>query len=284
MEIHNCLDLSERIQALYSRTPDYYAIIEECNKRAGFKSCERIYFGSSFCGQYFLSIKAQVVDELIKVCQKEGYKLGLVIPTFTQKNLERGKKHIASYEKYMGDIIDEIVVNDYGMLDYIYKMYNGKIKLNMGRLFMKDYREIRYPEYFNQVYKPKIFTPYLDKLIEKYNIKGMLFDATHKTVDFSEKPEEIEIGIYEPYTYMTVGQICELGSTHLPIEKKFRPNFGCKQECNEHVIQYFVNEGVNWLRIGRTIYFENRDFTIQGLSKLKRIYCPYDLEVKKCEC
>lgn len=282
MVIENGLDLSERMHALYKKTPDVSELIANLCQKANYEKCERIYIGSSFCGRYFINMKKELIDKLLAYCKAEKIKVSVVIPVFTEKNLLNGKKKIADLNKQFGEVIDEVVVNDYGMLVYMHEHYKGKVNLAVGRLIMKDYRDPRYPEYFNTPYQPKTFTSYFEKMVDRYEVKAALCDATHREIDFSNKPEAVTIGIYEPYTYMTVGQICQLGSTHLPIEKKFRPNGPCQEECSDEKAEYFIEEGRKWFKLGRTIYFENRDFTVKGIDKLRRIHCVFDEEVEAC--
>lgn len=281
--VNNGLDLSERLSAYMNWYDDMEELIRSLSKRAGFEQCERIYIGSSFCSRSFLFMEHKQLEKIMAVCEKEKMKVSLVVPIFTEKNLVTGKVLIEKLLATFKGAIDEIVVNDYGMLRYIASTYKGSIDLAMGRMFMKDYREPRYPEYFNTPYRPKAFTPYFKEIIRQYDVKAILCDATHRHLDLSQKPEGVEIGVYEPYTYMTVGQICEIGSSHLPIDKKFRPNGPCLEECVHEKRQYFIEDGRRWLKLGRTIYFENRDFSISGLETIRRIYCPFDEEVERNE-
>ncbi|MBP3889113.1 MAG: hypothetical protein J6F30_15935 [Cellulosilyticum sp.] len=279
MEKNECISLCEVMEHIHSIEPQFEKVIENVSRVAGYSKCERIYIGSSFCGQYFLHLSESLIEQLMKVCQEKALKVTLVLPIFTQKNLKKGKDKIAHLLNCYQDIIDEITVNDYGMLFYIRETYK-KIGINLGRLFMKDYREPRYEEYFNSVLKPRGFTNYLKDLIKQYQIKGIEFDPTHKIIDFSEKPESVEIGIYAPYAYITVGQICEVGSISKPVEKKFRPNEPCGLECYKHRMRYFMEDSRDWRRIGKAIYFENKAPEIRGVSHAREIYAPLDWEVE----
>lgn len=281
MTPYNCLDLSERFNYLYEQYEDTSKLVEVLCRKGEIKQCEHIYVGTSFCGQYFLHLKDEKINELVKWCKGQHIKVSLVIPTFTEKYLKPGKEKIKTYSQYFGEGIDEVIINDYGMLRYIHETYGEQIKLVMGRLFMKDYRDPRYTEYSQKTYKPKIFTPFLEKIMERYQIKGMLFDATHQTMDFTEKPPSIEVGIYGPYTYITVGQICEIGSLDKSIDQKFRPNSSCKEECSHHHIHYFPSQGQKWIRVGKAVYFRNPEVEIKGINNYRRIYCPFDQEDQK---
>ena len=92
----NCLNLCEIIHHLYELIPDFQEIITKANEIARFDKCERIYIGSYFCGQYFLHQSKEMLDELRGFCEKEGVALTLVVPTFSEKDLERGKEKLAT--------------------------------------------------------------------------------------------------------------------------------------------------------------------------------------------
>lgn len=267
------------MEQLYEIEPCFDLMVQHINKMAKFNQCERIYFGSSFCGQYFLHLSDQLIEALMIYCQSKKVHVTLVVPIFTEKHLKKGKEKIANILERYKACIDEVTINDYGMLLYIHETYQ-EIKLNMGRLFMKDYREPRYEEYFNETLYPRGFTQYLNKIIKAYQITGIEFDPTHRSIDFSEKPKGVEIGIYAPYAYITVGQICQVGGMHKPIEKKFRPNEPCSVECYKHRMKYFIGDERDWLRVGRAIYFKNEAPEIRGLSSYREIYAPLDWEVK----
>lgn len=275
----NCLNLCELIQGLYETESSFEKIIKEANTLAGFEICERLYIGSYFCGQYFLHLSKKLIESCMAVCKEKGMKVTLVIPTFTERNLEYGKRQISLFEGFFYDCIDEITVNDYGMLDYIARKY--KMPINIGRLMMKDYRDPRYEAYFNQTIKPKVFTSYFSKLIKEYPIKGIEFDPTHIGINFVQKPEGLEVGLHTPYCYMTTGQICQFASTNKDIKDKFRPNSPCQGECRSNKMQYNIGDSRKWFKVGRTIYFENRNCHIEELERLRLIYFPIELEVGK---
>lgn len=274
-----CISLCEIMETIHQIEPNFSEAIERIKEAAEFKTCERLYMGSSFCGQYFLHLSEKLLEELTAVCRTQGIKVTLVVPIFTERYLIEGKQKLDKLLQAFDEIIDEITVNDYGMLVYIHEQYKNKA-LNMGRLFMKDYREPRYEAYFNMTLKPKGFTSQLKSFVQKYGVKAIEFDPTHKSIDFSEKPEGIGICIYAPYAYITVGQICEVSGISKPIEKKFRPNEPCGTECHKYRMHYSIQEERDWRRIGRAIYFENRSPQIMGVDRIREIYAPLDWEAE----
>ena len=277
MEKVECMSLCEILESIHSIEPCFDKMLNHINTMAGHTTCQRIYLGSSFCGQYFLNLSEKLVNETIKNCEARGIKVTLVLPIFTEKYLQAGKNKLAHFLTHYEKIIDEITVNDYGMLHYVHQQYPN-VGLNMGRLFMKDYREPRYEAYFNTVLKPKGFTNYLKEIVTSLNVKCIEFDPTHQFIDFGEHPKSVEIALYKPYAYMTVGQICELGSIGKSIEKKFRPNEPCGAECYTQRMRYFMEDNRKWVRVGRAIYFENEAVEVTGATIIRCIYAPLDWE------
>lgn len=270
----NCINLCELISSVFREDSTFVRPYEEIKEMANFDRCERIYFGSSFCGQQFLHISDKVLSSFFEFCRNEKIKVTMVIPTFSQGDLAAGKKKVEKLLIVNGDLIDEVTVNDYGMLHYVKKF--DSVKKNLGRLFMKDYRDPRYEEYFRMEWKPKIFTEYLSNLIKEYDVTGLEFDPTHNKVDYTDCPEGVEIGVHLPYCYVTVGRICEYASIPEQIEKKYRPNHPCVMECKENIVKYHTEDDREWIRFGRTIYFDNESFQVTGKDVFRVIYFPLD--------
>ena len=237
------------------------------------KSFTRIYFGSSFCSQYFLQLEMDEVKLLMEVCRELHLKTTMVLPVFSEKDLQAGKQKITLFQSYFGECIDEVTVNDYGMLEYVSTNYN--IKINLGRLFIKDYRDPRYEEYSNQKRMPNIFNSFIQQLLTKYEVHGMEFDGTHKVMDLTAVFPNIELGIHSPFCYLTKGHICGYASLSKGRYQKFRPNSACKRECQQHLIQYEVGKS-KWIRFGRTIYFPSETEEVLANSRVRIIFFPLE--------
>lgn len=292
MQRIECINLCENIHKLYQEELDFKSVIDKVCQKAGFNECKRLYIGSYFCGQFFLNMRKEEIETLINTCSQLNIKVTLVIPIITERNLARAKQKVKEYRDHFGKIIDEMTVNDYGMLDYIYEQYGGNdqqgklvagdvVKINLGRLLMKDYRDPRYTEYFNITLKPRSFTNYLRELTQKYQVHSIEFDPTHAVIDFSEKPNDIEIALHSPYCYETVGQICQMAGIDKSIDQKFRPNEACEQQCSEHEINYFIEDGFTWLKHGKVVYFKNEKCRAEGIDKMRLIYSPLEWEENK---
>ena len=272
----NCLNLCEILPYLMKKR-SIQEILTDARKLAQFTTCGRLYVGSSFCGKYFLHQSDTTLTELSARCNKEDMKVTLVLPPFSEGDLEAGKHKISQIMECCKDTIDEITVNDFGMLPYVKENYN--IAINLGRLFMKDYRDPRYTEYFEIPWRPKMFTTYLKRVLKEYSIYSCEFDLTHKVMDFSKVPKDIVPGLHVPYCYQTVGRICEYGSISKDIAKKFRTNDDCDEKCVENYIEYALpDENLKYIRFGRTVYFKHPGYDVRGLRECRVIYFPIDLK------
>lgn len=272
LEQINCLNLCE-IMPYLQKKRKIEDIVKDAALEAQYQSVSRIYAGSSFCGKYFLQQSDRTLKELFSICKGKDIKVTLVIPTFSEGDLESGKKRIGQIMAYGEGIIDEITGNDVGVLSYANKEYSAGI--NIGRLFMKDYRDPRYEECFDIPWKPKMFTDYFRRMLMEYNVKGIEFDMTHKVMDFSELPTGVVAGIHAPYTYQTVGRICEYASVQKEIAKKYRPNDICQTDCAENLNKYSVSDGnMEYVRFGRAVYFKHPGYELRNLKRYRLIYFP----------
>lgn len=268
-----CLNFSKRMEEDDPEKENFFSsTISECIKESGYTSFQRVYVGSSFCSQYFLSITANMMRQIRSYCESFMIKITLVIPIVTQKNLNKVKEKLYELVYIAGDCLDEITVNDFGMLLFIDENYVKSI--NLGRLFMKDYRERRYEEYFHSCLQPKIMNPVMMDFIKSYRVTGFEFDPTHREMDFIHIPSEMTVGIHYPYCYQTVGHICEVGSIHVPLEQKFRPSHPCQLECEKVTLSYQAAEGMHYYKKGRAVFFENTECNIINRKEIRLIYTP----------
>ena len=107
------------------------------------------------------------MNKLFYYAKHNNMKLTLVIPVFSEKDINISKKVISEIISSSEEIIDEVTVNDLGMLFYIKEKFN--IKINLGRLFFKEPRDLRVPEYYyTEVVKPEIAKIICDREIKEH--------------------------------------------------------------------------------------------------------------------
>lgn len=240
------------------------------------ETIERIYIGSSFCSQYFL--KFSEYDEVFYYCRERKIPITLTIPVFSEKDLEKGKEKIEKICLEGINIIDEITVNDIGMLAFLQN--KSTLRLNLGRLFFKDSRDCRIPDYMNGCLTPALLTHLSDDYWSQLRFEGIELDPVNRCIDLSSlNGSEYCVGLHTPFCYMTTGNICKFGSIHYPVAQKFRPNLSCGMECT-HVIDFYSGHVMQTdcdpllIRIGRTLYFKNESVQAIGRSFNRIIYFP----------
>lgn len=95
------------------------------------------------------------------------------------------------------------------MLFYIKEKFN--IKINLGRLFFKEPRDLRVPEYYyTEVVKPEIAKIICDREIKEHISLIELDEVCNKIC--TDNIDDFNIGIHIPFCYMSTGNICKFAS------------------------------------------------------------------------
>ena len=170
------------------------------------------------------------------------------------------------------DYIDEVTVNDYGMLEYVGKI--TKVGVNIGRMMNKDTRDIRHDEYYNLSHIPTVST-LTSSVLSAYSPLLYELDITNRFMDLTQS--ELNFALYFPYCFATVGNICEYAGISVGIDKKFRANSSCKFNCTQTSIDYENPYGDRYLKIGRTVYFNVDDFSINSQKPYRLVYEPFGM-------
>lgn len=275
-----CLNLCEIFSPHSFRNMDLDGFFDHLSARKS-APVERIYLGSSFCSQYFLLTK---FETLLDFCVRRGIPVTLTVPVFSEKDLDQGKQKIDRICLAASGIIDEITVNDIGMLSFVGS--KQQYRINLGRLFFKDARDCRVPEHTACNVQPMMLAHLTNSYWKRYGIHGVELDATNHTLDTTPLVlTSTQVGIHLPYCYMTTGNICKFASIHQPVKLKFRPNSRCGLEC-AHVHDLYSGympqtDCIPVLhRVGRTLYFEVNDITVTGKNADRVIYFPVN-ELRK---
>ncbi len=274
-----CVSLCEILMSL---EPDENAIdneIKQLCKMHGINELARIYIGSNFCPKYFLYCEENVVSLIIDWCEKNNKKITLCLPVFSERDLIAGKNRLSKYEKWFKcGIIDEITVNDLGMLAYVAERY-PYININLGRLFNKDTRDQRYPEFIGKTCVPDLLT-LKNAVAFDYRVHGIEFDSTHATLDLTGT--DLQVAVYFPYCYATLGSICEFASIAKPINKKFRTNAACSMQCMEKYAKYQTEySNFSYVKFGRAVYFKVSGATVKSSGDFRMIYDAIDYFMQK---
>ena len=251
-----CLNLCEVLSGALLHDHKLDAVIEKVVQDNQIdEPLERIYAGSSFCSQYFLHLACW--KQLFLLCEEKGWKITLTLPVFSQKDLSWAKERIIQILEQGEGVVDEVTVNDFGMLKYISDTCN--VRVNLGRLFFKDSRDIRVRPYQEGEISPNLLSCRSYFMEDNDKIKGIEIDPTNRYINLSNCDlEGVDLGVHSPFCYMTTGNICKFASIHKEPKDKFRANARCFMECTgiyEHYKECFDGKYADIIRYGRTVYF-----------------------------
>lgn len=270
-----CVNFCEILTQSHLENGTAKDIIRQIECRYNGAKISRIYVGSSFCSQYLK--KMNFWNLLAQLCEEDDLHITLCLPIVSERDLESTKKMLREWIPH-SERIDEVTVNDLGMLQFVSQTFTCKI--NLGRLFVKDARDIRVQEYFNSCIHPSILSYDLTQLC----VTGIEIDPMSRKLDLSgSNLDGITVSLHSPYCYMTTGNICKYASVHKAPEKKFRPNADCAFECSSVCETYHADKGdyfFDVIRVGRGVYFHNPNPAITGRID-RTLYFPIEEMLEK---
>ena len=215
------------------------------------QQAEYVYAGSYFCDIYFLSIPEEEWRKVFAFIRGYGKKAVLVIPTPSQRNLEKLKVAVRKLFYENSDILREVVVNDPGMLRWVDGLNYG-LSIWCGRLMSKETRDPRYPE---QLYSNKLSLHLADGKLYGVKVKGVELDIVGRKKIIEEG--SFMISAHIPYAYITMGRYCEEGSVGRALTDKFRLWDACSGNCRYFWKEYY-NDGYSFLKYGRAVYTKSQ--------------------------
>lgn len=257
---------------------DMHSWIERLIIDTSFGNCSRIYLGSYYCDHYFLQTSVSRYTDVICFAREREIKITLVIPPLFETNLEKG---ISLAEKLISegrDLIDEVTINDWGMLQYFSKVSN--VKINMGRLLQKDNRDPRYIEFFNETHTHRCFSGFYKQMLSTNNVSCVELDCTHGKIYIPDLLSDIKVAVHGAWTYMSLGSICLFASMNKSDNRKFRYADICSCECNNMAVKMNCDD-ITLYRFGRSIQFKNDNCKIISEVPYRYIYSPFNELIKE---
>ena len=205
-----------------------------------------IYAGSYFCSNYFL-YWSRFAEKFIDLAKAAGLSTVIVVPVPSDRTLQPVKEFL----KKMDGAADELVVNDYSMLSFCGT--GMSVPLLLGRLFMRQSRDPRYPDLMNSSFRVPFPMDSLKKFQKDYRVRGIEMEGFGSEIRAEELPDGMILSLHRPWFMMSCDFICEDASASLPSENKFRPDIPCRLECcgTSHVYDLLNGRVV---KVGRGLY------------------------------
>ena len=257
-----------------SRADDLVDALGRTCLEAGFPTCGRIYAGSYFCENYFCALDDGFHEAVGELAERYDMGATLVVPIFGQAMLHQGIERLDYLLERFGATYDEIVVNDVAM--YADLAQRTHARLGIGRLFMKTQRDARYAEVFGAPSRPELSPEALACVRQRPSASPLVeVDPASAIVDVSrifEQAPDAEVACHLPYAYATTGRLCSSASIDAPDSEKFRIGRPCACECLRMSQGSRVENGVRYLKHGRTHFYANPACQIAGADAWRIVY------------
>ena len=247
---------------------------------------KRAYIGSEFCS-YFLRLFQKKIDGIVCDLINHFKNITIVFPNILESDFNIFKEIVGQISNI--NVIDEIVINDFGTLKYLCEK-EVKKKIVLGRLFTKNPRDPRVDLWNYDPIKEKSVlvdlvqnTPAYKELMEKHNIMRIETDYINQTY-VRKLPTDILISVHYPYTYITSGNVCAVGSVHKSKNEKFKIKNKCFFDCTNYFSivnnESLINPVIN---IGNSYFYEDTNdvFINDDNSNIRIVYYPLVMEDQK---
>lgn len=271
-----CVNLCE-IAPPNASADELEALMARACVDAGFPHCERLYVGSYFCENYFCALGGAFLESLRELCARHGLQAMLVVPVFGQAFLEAGERRIDEALGAFGDVFDEVSANDVARFLDLGKRFDKR--LGLGRLFSKTMRDERIAELSHRTAAPELSAEALECLDVSDRTGAppnvIELDPVADVVDVSRilaLAPNATIALHLPYCYATTGRNCTVASIDEPVERKFRLGRPCSLQCLGVRQAWRTDEGMPYVKHGRTFFFENPDCAIAGTAAWRIVY------------
>ena len=210
--------------------------IEQCKQNleiAGLPfSCEikGIRIGAETCGQLYSSLKKETLMDLSHKAREKNLSVSLVTPVFEQTRWEKAKQLTGEILTCQG--ADQLVVNDFGMFEYLENRRERKescqAKILLGRLFDKRFRDPRFDLSASNTEEGIWDTPAFRELCKREKITGAECELLDNGFQIPDK--SLPFYVHMPYTLVSQGNICEYSGIGLEENLRFKPG-NCKKQC-----------------------------------------------------
>lgn len=234
----------------------------------------RIYAGSSFCPNYFLH--CGIYHRLWAYCKEMNVKVSLSVCVFPQSYVEEGICAVRRLLSEGDGIVDELVVNDIGMLRLATSSFTSRTVL--GRLFFKDSRDGRFPGFVARKTQFSLLSH--RRFFEEWHPYGVEIDPISAEIDLTPLSQLVQhVAVNSPYCYMSFGNVCRAASAFKPMGRKFRPSDCCALECLKTASVHtdrLRKDSRPLFMVGKTVYHSQPSVRVihQSGLRIRRLYFP----------
>jgi len=250
--------------------------INEIAQLKNFEGYDRIYFGSEFC-ERLIPTKEELI-KVLNLVEKNNLEFTFMTSFVTDYGLDLLCPLFNELSKRMMNA--EIIINDWGVWNYVKKNYNFS-NLVLGRLlnkqkrgprimnFLKDLPQADLERFRECAVVVKIFR---DFLIKKKFIRVEL-DNLLQGIKTDLAKTNLKGSLYYPYVYVSTTRHCLTNFSNDPVKSHYPGILPCKKQCK--LISFSLKNKAMPVQIiikGNTQYFVNKkipeDLEEKGIDRI----------------
>jgi hypothetical protein len=185
------------------------------------KDYDFIYLGSEFC-ENLLDLDC---IKPIKKLNIWGKRICFLTPIVTDKGIKLIDFLLKEISKIKFKNRLEISVNDFGVLNLIYRKYKGRFTINIGRHLSRNFFTIKKDMI-------EISTVEGINFLNSLNIKRFEISNFSKmpSIDYKRKKNKFKLTMFYPYTHVSTTRMCMLGMPDIRHEDSI-DGINCNKEC-----------------------------------------------------
>jgi len=199
-----------------------------------------MYFGVEFCQQLIPSLEDMKIA--IDTALSRQLSFSLVTPYVTDKGIESLIKLFEYLEK--NKLKTEVIINDFGVLKLLNDEYStlrpvyGRLMNKMSRMprFAKNMPQRILPGQLESYRQCSLTLPHYKKFLSDMRVERIEFDVVPQGLEVDLKTALLSASFYYPWTYITTGRVCEIGSMRIPPSDKFRLDKSCGKQCQNYYV------------------------------------------------
>lgn len=250
---------------------------------------QRIYWGQEFCQNLIPTLKD--TEEILRFIKKRNLEFTFVTPFITELGLKRLKNIFAWLKKQ--NIKCEIVVNDWGVLEYLHSRYHLYFGLALGRLLVRQQRDpamqrvikkqlpfavkrkdgkisiiIHKPP--KKIYQEGIKASYINSslmqdFLAKFGVKRV--ELNNLIQGLNLEGLKFKKSLYTPFVNIATSRFCPMKTR---LQKIYRINV-CRRECQRYydILRNRVIPKIIYKR-GNTTFYKN-PINMRILANLTRM-------------
>jgi hypothetical protein len=230
---------------------------------------ERIYVGNEMCSR--LLPDKDEFHSIIEKSSQVNIRISFVTPVHVE---ETELNKVVDLCQIAGESgwVDEVVVNDWGVLESAYRQ--AMLKLVYGRMMNRLKRDPRgnldgLPYRQLSVLRTGNMTnPAFIRFLKSRGVVRTEYDCLPQGVDVDLGKTDLSASLYYPAIPVSYSPICILGATHRQGRAKFIVQGSCQKEC---LIYFLQVPGVGVDIVGKCTYFTSDSLKNFDLSRFDRI-------------